>query len=120
MSWASAWKRMWLVNRMFRAVGAAVAMFAAIGFMWWVKMNPPVATERTTATVTDVIESTLNSDASLIVHIELDDGRTGRMTVPSYAARRGAEIPVILEQYKKSDDTIYFDVDRWVDAAGSH
>lgn len=120
MSFARVWIKWWRINRMFRAVGAAVALFAATGWMWWVRSHPPTAMQKTRATVTEIVQSSLNSDASRLVRITLDDGRRGQMFVPSYAARAGSHIPVVVEEHDGGDDFIMFDLEQWVDEAGSN
>ena len=77
----------------------------------------PPALDRTTATITKVVDNPLGSDSDCIALIRLDDGREGRIVVPRYAAVDGGRVPLVVERYEDGDTYLAFDVDRWVDSA---
>ena len=54
-----------------RALAGAVVMLAAIAMMWWARSNPPTSHGSTTATVTRVLESGLDTNASRMVRVLL-------------------------------------------------
>lgn len=105
--------------RLARALGLGAVLFVAIVAMWWARSHPPTSLDRTTATVTEVLESGLGTNASRLVRVVLEDGREGRVMIPTFAARGGAEIPLIVESHRNGGAYLSFDADAWVDGAGS-
>ena len=113
MSWIGAYIRSY---RLARALGAAIFLAVATGWLWWARSHPPTSRERTTATITKIVDMPLGADSDCVALIRLEDGREGRLLVPRYAASDSGRVPLYVESYANGDTYLTFDVERWVDA----
>jgi hypothetical protein len=103
--------------RLGRAVGAALFLLIALLWLSWARSHPPTSRDRTTATITKIVDLPIGADSDCVALIRLDDGRDGRLVVPRYAAVDGGRVPLIVETYPDGDTYLVFDVEKWVDVA---
>ena len=105
--------------RLTRAIGTALALFAAIAMMWWAGRGGPPRRVNVVGTIEEVFKSPAAGDAARISRVRMEDGREARVIVPVFAVQVGREIPLVIEVYRDGDEAVMFDAERWMESAGT-